>query len=98
MAGSIVRMVIEYPVEWDALINEAELRKRAAACFEFHLVRRPQREVRLRLPNDVTISSLTPLDLLDKYWRTLNQDDDEAVELQKLAQEVIVSVSGSGSE
>jgi DNA repair protein SbcD/Mre11 len=98
MDGSIVRMVLEYPVEWDALINEGELRKKAAACFEFHFVRRPQREVRLRLPNDVTISSLTPLDLLDKYWRSLNQDDEEASELQKLAQEVIRTVSGGGSQ
>jgi DNA repair protein SbcD/Mre11 len=98
MDGSIVRMVLEYPVEWDALINESELRKKAAACFEFHLVRRPQREVRLRLPNDVTISSLTPLDLLDKYWRSLNHDDEEAAELQKLAQEVIHTVTGSGSQ
>jgi DNA repair protein SbcD/Mre11 len=98
MDGSIVRMVIEYPVEWDTLINEGELRKRTASCFEFHLVRRPQRDVRLRLPNDVTISSMTPLDLLDKYWRSQNHDDEESAELQKMAQEVIQTVSRGGRE
>ncbi len=96
--GAIVRLVLEYPVEWEPLINEAELRKKAEACFEFHLVRRPQREVRLRLPNDVTISSLTPLDLLDKYWRTLDHDEEESQELQKLAREVIGAVSGGAGE
>ncbi len=91
-------MVLDYPVEWDALINEGELRKKASSCFEFHLVRRPQREVRLRLPDDVTISSLTPLDLLDKYWRSLNHDDEEAQALQKLARQVIAGVSGAETD
>jgi exonuclease SbcD len=97
LEDAIVRLVIEYPVEWEPLINETELRKKAQKCFEFHLVRRPQREVRLRLPNDIAISSLTPLDLLEKYWLSLNQDGEEAQELQKLAREVIASVSGEGN-
>lgn len=97
MEGAIVRYVVEYPVEWEAMINESELRKRAEGCFEFHLVRRPQREVRLRLPNDTTISSLTPLDLLEKYWRSLDHDTLESQELQTLAREIINAVSGGGS-
>ena len=96
LEGAIVRLVIEYPVEWEQLINEAELRKKAESCFEFHLVRRPQREVRLRLPNDVTISSLTPLDLLETYWRSLEHDDEESQELQSMAREIISAVTGGG--
>lgn len=94
MTDAIVRMVIEYPAEWEPLINEAELRRVAGQCFEFHLVRKPQREARLRLPGDQAISSLTPLDLLDVYWRSINTDGNETAELQKLAGEVIASVSG----
>lgn len=94
MAEAIVRLVIEYPVEWEPLINETELRQYAEGCFEFHLVRRPQREARLRLPSDQAISSLTPLDLLDVYWRSTNVDGDETGALQKLAKDVISSVSG----
>ena len=96
LAEAIVRLVIEYPIEWEALINETELRQHTEGCFEFHLVRKPQREARLRLPSDQAISSLTPLDLLDIYWRSMNVNGDETAELQKLAKEVISNVSGGG--
>ena len=97
LADAIVRLVLEYPAEFEPLINEVELRRQAECCFEFHLVRRPQREARLRLPNDATISSLTPIDLLDVYWRSTNSDDEESKALQDLARQVIKSVSGSFS-
>lgn len=96
MDDAIVRLVIEYPLEWEPLINETELRHYAEACFEFHLVRRPQREARLRLPSDQVISSLTPEDLLEVYWRSLNTDADEVDALKKIAKEVIATVSGGG--
>jgi len=97
LEGAIVRLVIEYPAEFEPLLNEVELRRQAECCFEFHLVRRPQREARLRLPSDTAISSLTALDLLDVYWRATNADDGEAGELRKLAQEVIASANGGGT-
>lgn len=99
LEGAIVRLVLEYPAELEPMLNEVELRRRAESCLEFHLVRRPQREARLRLPPDVAISSLTPLDLLDVYWRSTNlEDKGEAEELQKLAREVILAISGSVGE
>lgn len=94
MAGAVVRLVLEYPAELDPLVNETELRRFAEPAFEFHLVRRPQREARLRLPNDVAISSLSTLDLLDKYWGSLNTEEFEVGELQKMAREVISGISG----
>jgi len=63
------------------------LRKYAEDAFEFHLVKRPQMEARIRLPADQTVSSLSPLDLLDQYWRAAKVEDADA--LQKLAQEII---------
>lgn len=94
MEDAIVRLVVEFTAEWESLLNEPALRRHTDGCFEFHLVRRPQREARLRLPNDTAISSLTPMDLLDVYWRSLNAGEDEARELQKLAGDVIAGVSG----
>jgi len=94
LAGAVVRLVIEYPVEWETLLNEPALRSHAEDCFEFHLVRRPQREARLRLPNDAAISSLTPMKLLDIYWRSLNTAENESEALQNLAGDVIAAVSG----
>ena len=85
--GAIIRLTVEYPREYDSLIDESALRKYAKDAFEFHLVKRPQMEARIRLPADQTVSSLSPLDLLDQYWRAAKVEDAET--LQKLAQEII---------
>jgi exonuclease SbcD len=85
--GAIIRLTVEYPREYDSLIDESALRKYAEEAFEFHLVKRPQMEARIRLPADQTVSSLSPLDLLDQYWRAAKIEDADA--LQKLAQEII---------
>jgi exonuclease SbcD len=85
--GAIIRLIVEYPREYDSLIDESALRKYAEDAFEFHLVKHPQMEARIRLPADQTVSSLSPLDLLDQYWRAAKIEDADA--LQKLAQEII---------
>ncbi len=77
LADAIVRLVLEYPVEWEPLLNEQALRQYAEGAFEFHLVRRPRREARIRLPANQAISSLTAIDLLDIYWRSMNTGEDE---------------------
>jgi exonuclease SbcD len=87
MEGAIVRLTVEYPREWDTLIDEPALRAHAAGAFEFHLVKRPKSEARIRLPADQTVSSLSPLDLLDQYWKASKVEDTEA--LQTLAKEII---------
>jgi exonuclease SbcD len=87
--GAIVKLVVEYPREYDALIDEPALRKYAAGAFEFHLVRRPQIETRVRLPADQTVSSLSPLELLEQYWRAAHVEPQEIEALQKLAAEIL---------
>jgi exonuclease SbcD len=87
LEGAIVRLTVEYPREWDTLIDDAALRVHTENAFEFHLVKRPQVEARIRLPADQTVSSLSPLDLLDQYWKASHTEDAE--ELQKLAQEIL---------
>jgi len=87
LADAIVRLIVEYPREWDSLIDDAALRKHAEGAFEFHLVKRPQVEARIRLPADQTVSSLSPLDLLNQYWKASHTEDADS--LQQLAQEII---------
>ena len=89
LAGAIVRLVLEYPREWEALIDEAALREYASGAFELHLIRRPMVEARARLAQDGTVGSLTPLELLDRYWRANHVDAADREKLQKLAQEII---------
>jgi len=91
---AIVRLTVEYPRDYEKLINEAEIREHAAGAFEFHLVKRPQIEARIRLPNDQSIASLTSLELLDVYWKANHTDTAEAEALQKLAEDVLASESG----
>ncbi len=87
LQGAIVRLVIDYPRQMEALIDETALRRHAAQAFEFHLIKRPQIEARVRLPQNQMISTLTPLELLDLYWRTMKVEDAEA--LQALARQLL---------
>jgi DNA repair protein SbcD/Mre11 len=91
LEGAIVRLTLEYPRDWESLIDEATLREHTAKAFEFHLMRRPQMETRIRLPEDQAIGSLSALDLLDIYWRATHTDDEEMKTLVRLAEEIIAA-------
>jgi len=94
MFGAIVRLVIEYSRDWEASIDEAALREYCAEAFEFHLVKRPQMETRIRLPGDQAIGSLSALELLDLYWRANHLAAHEREELSDLASQVIGEARG----
>ena len=88
LAEAIVKLIVEYPREWDVLIDEPALRKHAEQAFEFHLVKKPKTTSRVRIPEGQVVSSMSPLDLLAQYFdstRVNNKDD-----LQKLAQKIIM--------
>ena len=87
LKGAIIRLTVDYLREWDTLIDEPALRRYTEEAFEFHLIKRPQIEARIRLPGGQGVSSLSPLELLDQYWQTIKADDVEA--LQKLGKEII---------
>jgi exonuclease SbcD len=96
LTDAIVRLTVEYPREFDALIDEAALRKYAARAFEFHVVKRPQIERRIRLPADRSVGSLSPLDLLELYWRASHTEGTE--ELLRLAAQIIQDEAASTDE
>jgi exonuclease SbcD len=87
MSEAIVKLTVEYPREMDVLIDESALRKYAECCFEFHLVKRPKSEARVRIPEGQTVSSLSPLELLTQYFEASKIQESE--ELQNLAREII---------
>ncbi len=88
---AIVRLTIAYPRDWEPLIDENRLREYASTAFDFHFVRRPHLEARLRLPEDTAISSLTPLELLDLYWPSLRLDPADVEQLNQLASQILSS-------
>lgn len=71
LRDAIVKLSVEYPRDFEKLINENEIRAYAAETFEFHLIKRPQNtEARIRLADNQSITSLTPLELLKVYWQS----------------------------
>ena len=87
MSDAIIRLTVEYPREWDSLIDESALRKYAEDAFEFHLVKRPQSEARVRIAEGQVVSSLSSMDLLEQYFDSAKVKDVD--ELKKLANEII---------
>ena len=94
LKDAIVRLVLEYPRDWEALIDEAALREITAESFEFHLVKRPQVEGRIRIPGDQAVGSLGPLELLDLYWKASHTPEAENKALSDLAAQIIRQVHG----
>jgi exonuclease SbcD len=87
MSDAIVRLIVDYPREWDTLIDETALRKYTEGAFEFHFVKRPQIESRVRIPEGQAVSSLSPLDLLEQYFDSAKVKDVD--ELKRLAREIL---------
>jgi exonuclease SbcD len=98
MKGAIVRLTVDYPRDFEKLIDDSELRAHTEEAFEFHLVKRPQIQSRIRLGTDGSIASLTPLDLLEQYWRASHTADKDIDALQKLAGEIISDEQFSDGE
>lgn len=95
LEDAILRMVIEYQREWESLIDEATLRALAAPTFEFHLVKRPISQARVRLPEGRAASSLDVVELLDIYWDASSKDmgDDKKQKLNQIAKSIIDEVN-----
>jgi exonuclease SbcD len=74
--NAIVRLTVDYIREWDSLIDEPALRRYAENAFEFHLIKHPQIEARIRLPANQKV-------------RSNHTDTDEADNLHKLAKEIM---------
>ena len=89
---TIFRLILTYPRDWEAMIDEAAIRRAAEPAFEFHLIRRPLSPSRLRLPGDMEITNLSPGKLLELYWKTVAPDTNDLDVLNELAGEIIQSV------
>ena len=89
MENAIVRLTVTYPRQLESLIDEAALRRYAEDAFEFHLLRKPQLQSRVRLPDDKTISSMPAGELLQVYWKTVGMQSEISAELNQLAAEII---------
>ena len=94
LKDAVVRLVVEYPRDYETLIDEAALHEITAESFEFRLIKRPQVQGRIRLPGDQAVGSLGPLELLELYWRESHTDPADSQALSNLAAQVIREVHG----
>jgi exonuclease SbcD len=91
LEGAVLRLTLEYPRAWEAQIDEAALREMATGAFEFHLVKRPQMENRIRIPEDHSLSELSASDLLELYWKSAHVETKDRKALAELAKDIIES-------
>ena len=89
LEGSVARLVLNYPKAWDPLIDENAIRELMKGCFEFHFLKQPLFESRIRLDENQTVGSLTPEQLLTEYWRVSKTPEDEVKSLNQLAGEIL---------
>ena len=89
MKDAVVRLVLEYPRAWAPLIDDKTIQEYASDAFEFHFVKRPQMDERIRLPQDQTVGDLSPPELLEKYWQASHVPEEDAEALQSLAASII---------
>lgn len=91
LRDAIVRLIIDYPLDQEAIIPDNEIRQYAANAFEFQLIKRPIHALRSRLPDATDIHDLPPADLLELYLRshpTSNSGDADLQEIIQLAEEI----------
>jgi exonuclease SbcD len=89
LKDAIVRLIIKYPRDWETLIDEAALRELTSEAFEFHLVKRPQMDTRIRIPDDKTVGSLTTEELLKLYWDSAHLEEPDQQRLINLTKQII---------
>ncbi|NLC13338.1 MAG: exonuclease SbcCD subunit D [Chloroflexi bacterium] len=97
LKDAIVRLKITYPQGYEVLIDETRLHTYAKDAFEFKLQKNSVSEARSRLPEGQVTSSLTPLELLDWFWKEKHEDEGERELLQTIAQNLINQIQ-SGEE
>lgn len=89
LKDAIFRMIIDYPMDLEAFIDETMLREAAAESFEFHLVKRPQMQNRVRIPEDRSVNDLAPMDLMRIYWDSAHVEPKDQEKLSQLAKQLI---------
>lgn len=91
LSDAIVRLRVTYPAEREDRIDDDLLRQAAAPALEFHLVKRPQTEARVRLNTEGDLSALSPVDLLERYLQSVHTSPEEIETLKNLAAPILAA-------
>jgi exonuclease SbcD len=92
VAGAICRVQLNYPRDWEPLLDEAQIAAQFKEAFSLHLQKHRQEERRARLGDTVAVEALGPEELLAQYWQTIGLDVEETAAMQALAREVFAGL------
>jgi exonuclease SbcD len=90
IADAICRLQLTYPRDWEPLLDEKAIAERFEDAFSLQIQKHRLVEKRARL-GDAAVETLTPEELLQIYWRTIELEEEEATAMQALAQEVLAT-------
>jgi exonuclease SbcD len=96
LEGAIVRLRLSYPAEWEVLIDDSAIRNALEPTFECHIAKFRLREDRSRLGDAASVETLTPMELLDRYWKAIEMDENQVEQLHALGTEIIRTVDENG--
>lgn len=92
LQGAMVRFTIAYPRQLEALIDEQRLRERGRLALQFVISKKPLDQARGRIASDQETATLTPLELLDLYWKENPLIGMDQERVHNLASEIIRQV------
>jgi DNA repair protein SbcD/Mre11 len=90
--GAIVRVRLSYPAEWEVLVDDAAIRQALEPALEGQIIKFRLRQDRARLGDAAAVETLTPTELLDRYWKAIEMDETQATQLHALGTEIIRAV------
>jgi exonuclease SbcD len=91
---AVCRLQLNYPADWEPMLDEKQLIDYFDQAFSLQIVKRRQSEKRARLGDTVAVESLSPMELLDIYWRSTELEGEEIEAMAALAKEIL----GAGEE
>lgn len=89
VAGAICRIQLNYPRDWEPLLDENAINAHFADAFSLQIQKHRQLEKRARLGDTAGVESLPPAELLATYWRSNGLGESEIEALQSLAADIL---------
>lgn len=89
VTDAICRVQLRYPRDWEPLLDERAIADHFSRALSIQIQKHYDVEKRTRLGDTAAVESLTPEQLLETYWQTINLDSAEAVAMQALAKEIL---------
>lgn len=89
VTDAICRVQLRYPRDWEPLLDERAIADHFSRALSIQIQKHYDVEKRTRLGDTAAVESLTPEQLLETYWQTINLDSAEAAAMQALAKEIL---------